>query len=314
MAKFSMNDLLNSQSRKAPERVQSEFEIRHIPIGKIIPAENNKYGIRDIEELAASIETMGLLHNLVVKEPNAEGFYELVSGERRFRACKMLYEGGNEKFSTVPCKVEGNEDKAFTELKLIYANATSRELTDYEKTYQAGRIKELLQELKANGYKFKGRMREIVADILNVSPAQMWRMESINKNLSPEFTEEFKGGNIGITTAYELSTLPKEKQATAMEEYKAAGAEAVKDVKKRVQNNTVKTSAPPPSSKPPKTSAEQPRQDAEGAKQPKQKIDRIETIRLLRAIAHDIESGNDGSSFDIYGVCMDAASLLEGKV
>lgn len=219
MAKFSMNDLLNSQSKSAPERVQAEFEIRHIPIDKIIPAANNKYGIRDIEELAASIETMGLLHNLVVKEPNAAGLYEIISGERRFCACKLLYDGGNNEFATIPCKVEGSENQAFSELKLIHANATSRELTDYEKTYQAGRIKELLQELKNQGYKFKGRMREIVAEMLNISPAQMGRMESINKNLVPEFKEEFKENHIGISTAYKLSTLPQEQQAEAIDKY-----------------------------------------------------------------------------------------------
>ena len=197
---------------------------------------------------------------------------------------------------------------------VVYIDPDAETVSKLEqKRRNASRRKELLQELKASGYKFKGRMREIVADMLNVSPAQMGRMESINKNLSPEFTEEFKGGNIGITTAYELSTLPKEKQAAAMEEYKAAGAEAVKDVKKRVQNNAVKPSAPPPSSEPPKTSTEQPRQEAEEAKPPKRKIDRNETIRLLRAIAQDIKGGNDGSSFDIYSVCMDAASLLEGE-
>lgn len=304
MAKFSMNDLLNSQSKPAPEKAQGGFEIRNIPIDKIVPSESNKYGIRDIEELAASIEAMGLLHNLVVKKPDAAGLYELVSGERRFRACKLLYESGNEKYATVPCKVEETEDAAFSELKLIYANATSRELTDYEKTYQAGRIKELLQELKAKGYKFKGRMREIVADMLNVSPAQMGRMESINKNLSPEFTEEFKSGNIGITTAYELSTLPQEEQSAAIEEYKKAGAETVKDVKKKREETQAKSEQ---AAEPKQTTA--PRSFPSAL--PEREIDRKETIRLLRAIAQDIESGRDGSSFDIWGVCMDAASLLD---
>lgn len=203
MAKFTMADLLNSQSKKMEER--PAFEIRHIPIDKLKPSKKNQYGIRGIEELAANIEMLGLLHNLDVKEADEAGYYEIISGERRYQACKLLYESGNQEFKTLPCKVEAlTENKAISELKLLYANAAARELTDYEKTYQAGRIKEILQALKKDGYKFQGRMREIVADMLDVSPAQMGRMESINKNLSPEFKEEFKAGNIGITTAYEL--------------------------------------------------------------------------------------------------------------
>lgn len=165
MAKFTMADLLNSQSKKMEER--PAFEIRHIPIDKLKPSKKNQYGIRGIEELAANIEMLGLLHNLDVKEADEAGYYEIISGERRYQACKLLYESGNQEFKTLPCKVEAlTENKAISELKLLYANAAARELTDYEKTYQAGRIKEILQALKKDGYKFQGRMREIVADML----------------------------------------------------------------------------------------------------------------------------------------------------
>lgn len=230
MAKFTMADLLNSQSKKTEER--PAFEIRHIPIDKLKPSAKNQYGIRGIKELAANIEMLGLLHNLDVKEADETGYYEIISGERRYQACKLLYESGNQEFKTLPCKVEAlTENKAISELKLLYANAAARELTDYEKTYQAGRIKEILQALKKDGYKFQGRMREIVADMLDVSPAQMGRMESINKNLSPEFKEEFKAGNIGITTAYELSGQSEAEQTATLEAYKAEGAEALKKPK-----------------------------------------------------------------------------------
>ena len=230
MAKFTMADLLNSQSKKTEER--PAFEIWHIPIDKLKPSAKNQYGIRGIKELAANIEMLGLLHNLDVKEADETGYYEIISGERRYQACKLLYESGNQEFKTLPCKVEAlTENKAISELKLLYANAAARELTDYEKTYQAGRIKEILQALKKDGYKFQGRMREIVADMLDVSPAQMGRMESINKNLSPEFKEEFKAGNIGITTAYELSGQSEAEQTATLEAYKAEGAEALKKPK-----------------------------------------------------------------------------------
>jgi len=218
-----MSDILSTQSKKEQTAVGSSFTIRGIPIERIMTSPDNQYGIRDIEELAASIEAMGLLHNLVVKEANEDGYYELVSGERRYHACKLLYEGGNEAYATVPCKVETNNSTTEAELKLLYANATARVLTDYEKTIQAVRIKELLLTMKAEGYVFKGRMREIVARMLDVSSAQIGRMESISKKLSPELTEAFKSGKIGITTAYELSTLHPDAQAGVLRRYQETG-------------------------------------------------------------------------------------------
>lgn len=153
MAKgFSLSELMNAQSR--PEKRSQRFEAKEIPIGLLKPSARYVYGIRDIAELAASIESMGLMHDLLVKPMDAEGRYEIISGERRYRACKLLHEADAAKFATIPCKVAEVESDTLAELRLLYANATARELTDYEKTYQAGRIKELLRQLRAEGYPF----------------------------------------------------------------------------------------------------------------------------------------------------------------
>ena len=231
MAKFNMNDLLNRQS-KNENRKDGGFEITTIPLDRIDPSSANLYGIREIEELAASIESMGLLHNLVVRRKEG-GRYEIISGERRYCACKLLRDGGNKSFETIPAKVEDAQSDALAELKLIFANATARELTDYEKTVQAQRMKELFRQLRAEGYEIRGRLREIVADVLDVSPAQVGRLESVSERLIPEFKEELKGGNIGITTAYDASTLPEDQQRQTLEAYRQQGAEAVKQAVSR---------------------------------------------------------------------------------
>lgn len=227
MAKgFSLSELMNAQSM--PEKQQQRFTTKDIPIELLKPSAKNVYGIRDMEELAASIESMGLMHNLLVKPLDAEGRYEIISGERRYRACMMLHEADPARFATVPCKVAEAEGDALGELRLIYANATARELTDYEKTYQAGRIKELFKQLRAEGYSFQGRMRDIVAEMLSVSPTQMARMESINERLNDGFKQAFASGAIGISTAYDASTLPKAKQAEVLDAHRAGQPDAVK--------------------------------------------------------------------------------------
>lgn len=66
-----------------------------------------KFDRKAIEGLAASIRTDGLLHNLVVKPlPGKRNRFEIVTGERRFRALKLLEERGElpEDFS-IPVEV-----------------------------------------------------------------------------------------------------------------------------------------------------------------------------------------------------------------
>jgi len=223
MAKFNMADLMSNFSPPPRSDAKEDtlkapaWEIQMIPLDKIIPSEKNKYGIRGVEELAESIRESGLLHNLVVRKRPGADTYELISGERRYRALKQLRDSGESKWECAPCKVETSNNDTFAELQLLMANLQTRELTDYEKVYQAQRAKELLLELKKQGHTFKGRTRENVACLLGVSNAQIGRMESIWKHLHPEAMQAFKDGKIGISAAYELSRLDKPEQAAALQ-------------------------------------------------------------------------------------------------
>lgn len=223
MAKFNMADLMSNFSPPPRSDAKEDtpkapaWEIQMIPLDKIIPSEKNRYGIRGVEELAESIRESGLLHNLVVRKRPGADTYELISGERRYRALKQLRDRGESKWGCAPCKVETSNNDTFAELQLLMANLQTRELTDYEKVYQAQRAKELLLELKQQGHTFKGRTRENVACLLGVSNAQIGRMESIWKHLGPEAMQKFKDGKIGISAAYELSRLDKPEQAAAIQ-------------------------------------------------------------------------------------------------
>lgn len=214
--KFSMSQLMNDQSKEAGSKERMAFKVEFISIERLHPSKMNKYSVQDVAELKSSIELMGLQQNLLVRAK--DGNYEVISGHRRLKAMEELYADGNEQFKRIPCKIMRTTDDVQAELQLLLANSTTRELSDYEKTYQAERLQELLQELKDSGHKFTGRRREIVADLMGVSSSQVARMDSINKNLSPELKEEFSEGGINITTAYELSRLPEEVQKEVLEE------------------------------------------------------------------------------------------------
>ena len=234
MAKFNMMELLNNNSKESLETKDNHerFKTIQISINDIVPSPNNFYSIEEekLKGLKDSIELLGLKQNLVVKKIE-KNKYEIIAGHRRYLAMKKLYEDGNLNFEYIPCKVEDN-DYIKNELELLMTNSTTRELSDWEKITQANKIKELLTEYKKKE-KLPGRVRDIIADILNTSPTQVARMESISKNLVEEFKDELKEGNIKISVAHELSKLPEEKQQEIFEEHENKKEITIKTVKEK---------------------------------------------------------------------------------
>ncbi|OSA89074.1 UNVERIFIED_ORG: chromosome partitioning protein ParB [Clostridium botulinum] len=241
MANFNMMDLLNNSSKeKITENLS--FKTKEIDINNLVPSKENFYSTKeeDLKELKDSIEIFGVQQNLVVKKIENDK-YEIIAGHRRYLALKKLYGEGKEQFRYAPCKVENEEDSIKDKLLLLITNSTARQLTDWEKTQQAEKLKELLVEYKKKE-KLPGRVREIVADILNTSATQVARMESIAKNLTEEIKEQFKNGDLGITGAYEASKLPEADQQEIAK--KISNGEVVKsrDIKdKNVSISDTKT-------------------------------------------------------------------------
>ena len=68
-----------------------------VPLSKLEPGKNNQrtsFDAGKIEELAQSIRQDGLSQNLVVKPARKRKHFEIVSGERRYRALCLLAERG----------------------------------------------------------------------------------------------------------------------------------------------------------------------------------------------------------------------------
>lgn len=217
--KFSINDgMLNSISKNVKKVTELEakegFKLEYIDINKIHRSEKNFYEIIDIDDLAEDIKINGLNHNLVVR-PTENGTYELISGERRYTALSKLVNEGNKQFASVPCKiVELNDLDA--EIVLIQANAQTRELSEAEKLKQVQRLSELYKAKKANGEKV-GKIREVIANDLKLSPTQVGRYERINNNLIPELKELLEQGNLSTSNASEFSALSEESQKGILE-------------------------------------------------------------------------------------------------
>ena len=237
--KFNLNSLLNQASAKTESKEQGEskqeangYKIESISVYDLIPSEDNFYSTENIEDLKQSIEINGgVKQNLIVTPSSEPGKYKLISGHRRHKASLELTEEGKSGYETLPCIIERDIDKDKEQLLLIMSNSTTRILTDYEKTKQAETLKEILKKIKQKE-NIPGRTREIIADILDTSPSQIARMESISKKLTPELKEEFKEQKIGISAAYELSKKPEQEQKEIHEKFKETGKVEVKEMQR----------------------------------------------------------------------------------
>src|SRR5690348_2266763 len=71
--------------------VSNQDEVKQLPIGEIDPSPYQPRTIFDderIDELLQTIKTHGVIQPIVVRMRN--GRYEIIAGERRFRAVKKL--------------------------------------------------------------------------------------------------------------------------------------------------------------------------------------------------------------------------------
>lgn len=208
--KFNLTELLNQRSKTLQENIienHSENKIFMIDIDDIIPSVDNFYKVDD--ELKRSIELVGILQPLLVKEAD-KGKYIVISGHRRRLAIISLLAEGKEKYRFVPCVFKN--ESVVDSLALIMANRF-RDKTDYEKMIEAVKAETLAKELKGE-YNLQGRTREVLSEIIGVSESQLGRYKAIYNNLIPELMEEFKSDNISFSVAAEACGLSEKLQHT----------------------------------------------------------------------------------------------------
>ena len=227
---YSVMDALNKNSKAGiDESPRARFRTKDISIFKMYRNKLNFYDLADIEELAGDILMYGLKQNLeVVYEPNEQGEYRIVAGERRWLALKHLVGQGYKDFEIATCKLTTPQDEDEEQVEIIIANAyRTKSVKDIIEEEQ--RLKACLERMKADGKKIKGydlqsgRLRDVISSMLKMSKTKIAQVESISNNLIPEFREELNKERLTFSAAYELSGMSAEKQQEALEKYKETG-------------------------------------------------------------------------------------------
>ena len=144
------------------EQAQAEGALRELPIGSVLP---NPYQPRTevneeaLVELTASIEASGLLQPVIVRPRN--GKFELIAGERRWRAIQRLG------WAKIPAVVKDVDDQTLLTLALI-ENLQRNDLTAIDEAAGYQRLGEEFKLPQSEIARLVGRNRSTVANLLRL--------------------------------------------------------------------------------------------------------------------------------------------------
>lgn len=244
-AGWSVMDALNRNSKAAAEdKPRARFRTKDISIRKMYSNDRNFYSMNDIDKLAQEILTVGLLENMTVMyAPCERGEYRIIAGERRWRALQLLLKKGYEEFEIATCQIKSIAEEHEEMVNIIMANAY-RDKTMADLLQEERQLRKSLQYMKDNGLTLQGytldsgRLRDVIASIMQMSGTKIAQIDSINERLIPEFTEQLKEGRLTFSAAYEISGMDQEQQQDMLEKSQESGGLTWKEVKEAKEAQT----------------------------------------------------------------------------
>ena len=192
-ALISQPETGRAQADKTPATGVTELAVEKLRRGRYQP--RTHMDEEALEELAASIRSQGVIQPILVRE-TAAGGYEIIAGERRWRAAQMAG------LATVPVVVRQVPDDAAMAVALI-ENIQREDLGPLE---EAQGLKRLLDEFGLTHQEVAeriGRSRTAVSNLLRLL------------NLDAGVRSHLEEGRIEMGHARALLSLPKEQQGGA---------------------------------------------------------------------------------------------------
>lgn len=228
---FNIMESLNENRAKtaaakttvADERIKTEYI--NIDDIKPYPRQNEVYGSEDdelslqkLDELKASIKAVGIMQNIVVKE-NPAGGYTMLSGHRRWLACKSLVAEGYTDKQFIPATVLRNSKDIEDRFKFLTMNSTIRNKNNYQVMQEMLELEDVLDKFQQINGKLDITKRKALAEITNLSEATIAKMKAIKNNLIDILMDLFKENKISFIAAYEASSLSEAGQKALMSIY-----------------------------------------------------------------------------------------------
>jgi ParB family chromosome partitioning protein len=155
------------------EEARQEGLLRDLPLTAVEPnpfQPRQRWDDEALAELAASIEASGLLQPVVVR-PHGEGRWQLIAGERRWRAAGKLG------WTRIPAVVKEADDRTLLTLALI-ENLQRDQLTPMDEARGYQRLQEQFGLPQGEVARLVGKSRPLVANTLRLLklPEKVQRM------------------------------------------------------------------------------------------------------------------------------------------
>ena len=164
--------------------------IRHIPVEKVVPNPlQPRKDFGDLSDLAESIKEKGIIEPIIVRPK--DGKYEIVAGERRYRAAKNIG------LKTVPCIEHDLPDNEVLEVALI-ENLQRKDLSIFESAYSLSSLAEIYGYTHQEIAQKIGKSRVTITELLRITdlPAEVAaRCEQLGINSKTFLLELVKLGN-----------------------------------------------------------------------------------------------------------------------
>lgn len=183
---------------------------KRIELSKIIPNPDQPRKLFDpklIGELAESIRVNGLMQPITVR-PRGDGSYEIVAGERRYRAHCHLRDTGHDT-TTILCMVR-KMDEVQRDIEAIIENL---QRADIQPAEEARAYKRMLDA----GFDLPALAAKLGVPAFRISE----RVQLLR--LAPTYLKMFETGQIDRQVAFELSRLEREADQTKIVQMVARG-------------------------------------------------------------------------------------------
>ena len=173
------------------------MQVRNIPVAEIVPSDLNPRKTFDqveLQELADSIRENGLVQPITIRKTDREdGKYEIVCGERRYRAFLLLGE------NTIPSVVKKIDDKRAFAIMVI-ENLQRKDIDPMEEAWALKKLYDEKTMTVAEMAKVLGKSTSFVMGRIKLS------------NIIPEFVQMMRDGTLYLVHLLEICLLPTEEQ------------------------------------------------------------------------------------------------------
>ncbi|HAS6243942.1 ParB/RepB/Spo0J family partition protein [Vibrio vulnificus] len=150
------------------QALSAEGELTDIAVGQLQPGvyqPRKDMSPQALEELTASIQSQGIIQPIVVR-PMQDGHFEIIAGERRWRAAKLAG------LKRVPCLIKHVEDRAAIAMALI-ENIQREDLNVIEEAQALERLQDEFSLTHQQVADVIGKSRTAVSNLLRLNGLEL---------------------------------------------------------------------------------------------------------------------------------------------